>query len=318
MSPTDVEPGKTPPEKVDRTPRHFLGRLLICAAGASRGKLGFDGFRRFRFNLQNSWKFMIRLLILMCVLTQWTVNAAEVIAVDPIEDCFLCSSTPSLTMHWRGTNSKVVLLVIPGGTGLAGISSEKNDLRQPFFNNLKRLTQKNLTKGQIDLVVLDSPRALTPNPADLSGRGTKEHMIRIESAVRYYKQKTGLPVWILGQSNGGASLGNFIRYLQEKNQANLIAGAVASTVRPETNFPLNANIPFMFITHKLDGCRNLDQLRTIYEKVKNSNSTRTEWFLVEGGEAEIDKDPCRSGFHMFYKAGAEYAKAIDDFIASFH
>ena len=261
---------------------------------------------------------MIRLFILLFALSHWTANAAEAIAVDPIEDCFLCSSAPSLTMYWQGSNSKLVLLVIPGGTGLAGISSKKNDLRQPFFNNLKRLTSNNLTKGQIDLVVLDSPRALTPNPADLSGRGTKEHMIRIESAVQYYKKKTGLPVWILGQSNGGASLANFIRYLQGKYQANLIAGAVASTPRPESNFPLNANIPFMFITHKLDGCRNLDQIQTLYEKVKNSNSARTEWFVVEGGEAEIDKDPCRSGFHMFYQAGDEYAKAIDDFISSFY
>ena len=259
-----------------------------------------------------------RLAIFFFALTQLNVDAAEVIAVDPIEDCFLCSSAPSMTMYWQSPNSKVVLLVIPGGSGLVGITPEKNDLKQPFFNNLKILTNKNLTTGQVDLVVLDSPRVLTPNGADLSGRDTKEHMIRIESALKYYKNKTGLPVWIIGQSNGGASLANFTRYLRDKNQENLIAGAIASTTRPESNFASSLNIPLMFITHRFDGCRNLEQIHAMYKRAASSNSAKTQWVLIEGGEEEVGKDPCRSGFHMFYKAGDEYAKAIDDFIASFY
>ena len=66
-----------------------------------------------------------RLAIFFFALTQLNVDAAEVIAVDPIEDCFLCSSAPSMTMYWQSPNSKVVLLVIPGGSGLIGITPEK-------------------------------------------------------------------------------------------------------------------------------------------------------------------------------------------------
>lgn len=251
-------------------------------------------------------------------MAHWAADAAEVIAVHPIDSCFLCSNAPSMTMYWQGASSKVVLIVIPGGDGLAGITPERKDLRQPFFDSLKRLTNKALTTGQVDLVVLDSPRALTPNPADLSGRATRDHMIRIESAIEHYRKRTGLPVWLLGQSNGGASLANFIRYLQDKNRADLIAGAIASTPRPQSRFPSSIGMPVMFITHKLDGCRDLEQMRAMYEKVRSSNSAITRWVLVEGGEEEPGKDPCRSGFHMFYRAGDEYAKAIDDFIASFH
>jgi hypothetical protein len=39
--------------------------------------------------------------------------------------------------------------------------------------------------------------------------------------LKYYKEKTGLPVWMLGQSNGGVSLANFFRYLTEKKQMEL-------------------------------------------------------------------------------------------------
>jgi len=258
------------------------------------------------------------LAILFFALVPLTVHAAEVIAVDPIEDCFLCSSAPSMTMYWQSPKAKVVLLVIPGGSGLVGISSEKNDLKQPFFDNLKRLTNTNFTTGQVDLVVLDSPRVLTSSGGDLSGRSTKEHMIRIESVVNYYKNKTGLPVWILGQSNGGVSLANFARYIQDQKREGLIAGAIASTTRPETNFPSSLNFPIIFITHRLDGCRNLDQIHNMYKRVLSSSSAKTGWMIIEGGEAEVGKDPCRSGFHMFYKAGDEYAKAIDDFISSFY
>jgi hypothetical protein len=191
-------------------------------------------------------------------------------------------------------------------------------LKQPFFDNLKRLTNKNLTKGQVDLVVIDSPRVLTSNGVDLSGRDAKDHMIRIESILRYYKNKTGLPVWFIGQSNGGASLANFIRYMQDKNEVGLISGAIASTPRPESNFPSSFNFPMLFITNRLDGCRNLDQIHAMYQRVQNSNSAKIEWMIIETGEAEVGKDPCRSGFHMFYKAGDEYAKAIDEFISLFN
>jgi hypothetical protein len=221
-----------------------------------------------------------------------------------------------MTLHWKGHDSKAVLLVIPGGTGQVGLSAQRSELRQPFFDHLKRLTDPDLSTGQLDVVVLDSPNPLTPAGADLSGRATKEHMIRIESVLKHYKEKTGLPVWILGQSNGGASLANFMRYMQEKNQGDGIAGAIASTTRPESRFPSKLSIPFLFITHKLDGCRNLYQLHKMYEGVKSANSAATDWAVIEGGEEEPGKDPCRSGFHMFFKAGQAYAKAIDAFVGS--
>jgi hypothetical protein len=253
---------------------------------------------------------------LIALSTCVAVHGAELTAVSNAETCFLCNSAPSMTVHWRGRDSKAVLLVIPGGTGQVGLSARGSDLKQPFFENLKILTEPEFTKGQLDVVVLDSPNPLSSAVADLSGRATKEHMVRIESVLKHYKEKTGLPVWILGQSNGGASLANFIGYMLEKKQSEWIAGAIASTTRPESRFPSPLSIPFLFITHKLDGCRNLHQLHRMYEGVKSSNSAATDWVVIEGGEAQAGKDPCRSGFHMFFKAGQAYAQAIDAFIGA--
>jgi hypothetical protein len=180
--------------------------------------------------------------------------------------------------------------------------------------SLKRLTTTEFTKGQVDLVMMDSPRPLSSNDRDLGGRGTTDHMIRIESVVRYYKEKTGLPVLLLGHSNGGPSIANFLHYLQDKDQLDLIDGVIASTTRHETNFPKNYNKPTLFVTNRQDGCRTLGQLEYLYNEVKESNSSTVEWVVVESGEPEYGKHQCYSGYHMFYKAEKEYSDSIDTFI----
>jgi hypothetical protein len=243
-------------------------------------------------------------------------NAAEVISVNQIEDCWVCSSAPSMTMYWKAQAAKQVLIVIPGGDGYIGFKQDMTDLDRPFPANLKRMTDSGLTRGETDLVFLDSPRSL--GDRDLGARGAKDHLIRIESAIRFYKEKTGLPVWLLGQSNGGASIANFIRYLQDKKQTDLIAGVIASTPRPESNFPSSLSLPVMFIIHRQDGCRVLSQIQRMYEQVKDNNLAITSWVVVESGESQAGRDVCSSGYHMFYKAGEEYTKAIDDFIAKSH
>ena len=219
-----------------------------------------------------------------------------------------------MTMYWHGDNAKAVVVIIPGGDGYIGLTNESTDLTKSWVESVKRLTKSEYTRGQVDLVMLDSPSPVNNSDRDLSGRGTKGHMVRIESVVKFYKEKTGLPVIILAQSNGGVSLANFFRYMQDKQETDLIAGAIASTTRPESYFPKNINVPILFITHKNDGCRSISQLHGIYEQVSENNSALTEWILVEGGESESGKSVCYSGYHMFYKAGEEYANGMDEFI----
>jgi len=142
-------------------------------------------------------------------------HAAEVIPVEPMEKCFLCSSAPSLTMYWQGKNAKAVLMLIPGGEGYIGLKPGQTDNRFHQFQTLKRLTDPELTSGHFDVVVLDSPGPLSPHQAYPSARGSSDHMVRIESAVRFYKEKTGLPVWLMGHSNGGISLTEFLKYARK-------------------------------------------------------------------------------------------------------
>jgi len=244
---------------------------------------------------------------------------AEVIPIEPIEKGLFISSQPSMSMYWQGKNSKAVLIFIPGGEGYIRLKPGQADNTFHFHQMLKRLTNPTLTSGTFDAVLLDSPYELSPRQAYPPARGGSDHLIRIESAVRYYKEKTGLPVWLMGHSNGGISLTEFVKHMQNENKLNLVAGMIASGIRSESYFNAPLDMPVLFMHHKQDGCSHTlpDSSYSIYMKVKEFNKSVTEFVYVTEGEPD-SKDPCRSGFHMYYGASDEAAKIIDAFMSKIY
>lgn len=247
------------------------------------------------------------------------VYAGEVIPVQPIEKCFLCSSDPSMTMYWQGKDAKAVLIFIPGGEGYLRLKEGQTDNRFHFHQTLKRLTNPYLTSGKFDVVLLDSPGELSPRQPYPSARGTSDHLIRIESAIRYYQKKTGLPVWLMGHSNGGISLTEFVKYARKNGKMDLIAGVIASGIRDESYFDAPISFPMLFLHHERDGCGHTTPAASFlnYEKVKLFISAPIEFVYVVGGEAEPN-DACRSGYHMYFGSGDEAAKSIDAFMSKIY
>ena len=244
---------------------------------------------------------------------------AEIISIEPIEKGLFISSEPSMSMYWQGKASKAVLIFIPGGEGHIGLKPGQADNTFHFHQMLKRLTNPTLTSGQFDVVLLDSPTELSPRQAYPSARGGSDHLIRIESAIRYYKEKTGLPVWLMGHSNGGISLTEFVKRVQKENKTNLVAGMIASGIRSESYFNAPLDMPVLFVHHKQDGCSHTlpDDAYSNYMKVKEFNKSVTEFAYVTEGTPE-SRDPCRSGFHMYFGASDEVAKIIDSFMSKIY
>ena len=240
---------------------------------------------------------------------------AEVIPIKPLESCFSCSSKPSMTMYWKGNDSKALVIFIPGGEGYIGFKEGEQDHPYQFFQTLKRLTNPNLTSGNFDVVLLDSPSELSPRQLYPSDRGAFDHMIRIESTIKFYKEKTGLPVWLMGHSNGGISLTEFFKYAKKNSKTDLISGFIVSGVRSESFFDPPYTFPMLFIHHEKDGCSHTIPGKSFknYEKVKEVSKLPTEFVYVTSGLTE-PKDPCRSGHHMYYAAGDEAAKYLDTFL----
>jgi alpha/beta superfamily hydrolase len=251
--------------------------------------------------------------LLLCILTfvLTSTNYAQVIPVDQNRSSFFISSIPTQTLYWQGANSKALIVFIPGGDGNLGLKPDTTDRKYSFYQTLKSLTNPDLTSGKFDLVLLDFPFPMR----DVVARGTDDHLVRVESVIQYYHAKTGLPVWIMGHSNGGISLTNFIQYLQKNNKTDEIAGVIASALRNGSNFNAPVDFPILFLHHEKDACLNTTSAYSLrlYEKVKEFTKLDIQYTWIKNGESESN-DPCRSGFHMYYNSGTEASKVIDEFI----
>lgn len=244
---------------------------------------------------------------------------SEVIPVEQIDKGFFISAAPTMTMHWPGKEAKALLVFIPGGEGYIGLKPGQTDQRYPFHQMLKRLTNPALTSGKFDVVLLDSPAELSPKQAYPAARAASDHMVRIESVVRFYKEKTGLPVWLMGHSNGAISLTEFVKYLQKDDKMSLVAGMISSGSRSETYFRPPMNLPVLVLHHQYDGCSHTLATSAIdnFEKVKKFNKANTDLVWLITGEVE-PRDPCRSGFHMYHGATNEAAQAIDVYMSKLY
>jgi hypothetical protein len=256
-----------------------------------------------------------KFISLALVLTFPIATLSEVIPVEQIETGFLVNSTPTNTLFWRGINSKALLVLIPGGEGQLNLKPTTTNLRLNFFQTLKSLTNPELTSGQYDVVLFDSPYPMH----NTTPRGAKDHLLRIESVIEYYHQKTNLPIWIMGHSNGGISISEFIAYLQQKNKTHQIAGVIASGIRNHSFFNPPIDFPILFIHHEKDACIHTSPSASFfnYQKVKEFTKSDVEYIAITSGEPE-PRDPCRSGYHLYYNAGPELSKKLDTFLGQYY
>jgi len=246
-------------------------------------------------------------------------QAMEVIAVEQVEKSFFVRSEPTLTLLRESPKAAAVLVVMPGGEGRLNLRAnappDDSTLRSSFSLLLKALADPAQTSGTTHVVLVDSPYSLSSGPS-ISARATKDHLVRIESVVRWYRERYHLPVWIMGHSNGGFSVAEFLKYLQDKQQENLLSGMIFSAGRVMSTFGPQAKLPALFMSAERDGCASTNPAgnQRLYEKFKAGNQAETRFASIKGGEPQ--GDPCFSGIHMYHTAHEEVAKVIDDFLVA--
>jgi len=236
--------------------------------------------------------------------------------VDKNSSTHFVSYVPTQTLYLKAVDPKALVVLVPGGSGNLGLKRETVEINNFFYQSLKGLTDETQPLWQFDLVLIDFPNPL--NQRDLSSRASEEHMVRIERVINFYRHKTNLPIWLMGHSNGGVSLGHFIRYLQRNKKYTLINGMIASGIRNESSFQFTESIdfPVLFIHHQRDEClyASSNYAMVNFDRIKASTKSVVKFEWITGGEAE-PKDPCQSGFHMYYKTGKELPDTIKQFIS---
>lgn len=264
----------------------------------------------------------LRLLALVALAWLAPPALAQVIAVDQLERSWQVRSAPTLTVLRPSSEPRprAVLLMMPGGEGQIGLrpdaALDTSPPRNSFAAIPRRLVDPQLTSGALHVVAVDSPYALGYGP-DISQRATRDHLVRMESVAQFYRERFGLPVWVMGHSNGGYSVAEFAKHLLSRNKEDLVAGLVFSAARTISNFGGGPfRWPALFLVSAEDGCTGTSAAgnERLYQRFKERNAAPTEFALVRSAQPE-GGDPCRTGAHMYHRAEDEVATILDDFIA---
>ena len=270
-------------------------------------------------NLQKNFLVFVAFFFLACAAN------SQLIPVEQNENSFFISSAPTMTYLYAAKEPKATLIFLPGGLGHSGVKATTPD-SSPFFTKyhfnlmLKRLSNAQDTSGQFNVVIFDNPTSL-PQATKYtypSSRASVDHLVRVDSVVKHYKKLFNKPVWIFGHSNGAASMTEYFKKLQKSNQEELVSGMIYSGSIHGADFGSNTVAPVLFLHHESDGCdaATFKHAQQVFQKLKNQGNTKTEFAAVIGGDSE-PKDPCLSGYHMYFGAEKFAADAVDRFAKKF-
>lgn len=211
------------------------------------------------------------------------------------------------TAYWASAEAKATLIFLPGGDGSFGFANKPN--AQPGW--ILSLINKAEPKESLNLVFMDSRTSLGYR-GDLGPRTTSQHIERIKAVIDYYQQKTQLPMYLIGHSNGAVSLASFLNKSPE-NQLRL-GGAIFSGSRNETRVNAKLNLPLLVLHHKDDpnGWTTPKNAERLFQEIKVTNALSTEQVWMEGGFDEGDVHT--SGRHMYAGVLDKAAAVVKEFI----
>jgi pimeloyl-ACP methyl ester carboxylesterase len=240
----------------------------------------------------------IRFLVLVSMCS--AANAAVVIPIEAPGKATFASKDPTLTMLFEPEQpAKATVFFIPGGDGTTPIKEGMTYTTHPWTVGVLLP----LTKAGYNVVTISNPTAIDAR----SGQPGGDRLDRIESAVKYYRDKLKVPVILLGHSNGTAAVHEFANRSEENRQS--IAGVVISAGRQEYKLNTEVKFPILIVHHKLDACdtTSYSSATLRYESYKEMKLA-VKFVTIEGGEG--GGQPCYAGHHMYYKAYQEVADAL--------
>ena len=246
------------------------------------------------------------------------IAQAQFLAVPQVESGFTIRPNPTNTLLRESPKARAILVSIPGGEGRIGLKPDSvldaSTARTSLGRMFVALTDPAQTSGSLHVVLFDSPVVL-PMRAQLPERATTDHMIRIESVVRHYRDRFKLPVFLMGHSNGGYSIAEFQKHLADSKRQELVAGYIFSAGRDISSFGSPMEVPLLVMISTNDACHSTTVAgnQRIFEKAKASAKAGVDLVLIQGAASD-GGDPCVSGTHMYQAAHEEVARTIDAFV----
>ncbi len=216
--------------------------------------------------------------------------------------------SPTRTLLVGISKPRAVVLLFPGGGGVAGISETGLvRSRHTYARSLGMWEQYG-----INAVLVDSPYDL----GDLRRgnlRGRKDHLTRVDEVVKFYKAKFGLPVWIFGHSMGSSTATYYANQLGSSK--GVLAGIIIAGTIHTASLDDEVSLPVLGIHHLYDACSGtpLSETKRIIEGRPAKYISKLE--IIEGGVTE--GSVCESfAYHGFNQTESEFVKRAAQFILS--
>lgn len=249
-------------------------------------------------------KYLLRCVATLA-LSLNTSAFSQVIAVDPLSRG-LFGTQQTMTMLYERADADVTLIVVMGHPGHFGLKVGDFSVKNTTARMMRDLTYSSKLKANV--VILDSPFLLQ----GIGARSNSDHLGRIESVIKFYRDRLKVPVWLMGHSDGSISVSEYLN--RSEASRGLVSGAVLSAGRVETRIKEDWKVPTLVIHHEKDGCdgTTFNGAKRYFSRIKGTNTSASEFAIVVGGFAM--GPPCSTGFHMYEGAFEETLGLIEEFM----
>ena len=213
---------------------------------------------------------------------------------------------------------RAAVILFAGGDG--GITLEA-DGRIPKLggNFLVRTRQEFADKG-FTTVVIDAPSDKQSPPYLSGSRQTAEHVADVKAVIAWLREKSKIPVWLIGTSRGTQSVGHIATQLPQAEGGPDGIVLTSSIVRDQRSRAVpemaldRVRIPVLVAHHREDGCRVclFADVPPVLERL--TATPRKELMVFDGGISV--GDPCEArAYHGFNGIEREVIARLAGWIA---
>jgi pimeloyl-ACP methyl ester carboxylesterase len=196
---------------------------------------------------------------------------------------------------------KGAVVLLPGGHG--GLQIFPNGSMKWGDGNFLVRTRQIFAERGLMVAVVDAPSDRQSPPYLAGFRQTPEHAADLKAVIAWLREKSKVPVWLVGTSRGTQSAAYVATELSGPEGPDGIV--LTSTIltddksRPVPAMPLQRiRVPVLVVHHEQDGCSLCSFSEVPALMAKLANTPRSQLLSFKGGQST--GDPCEAfAYHGF-------------------
>lgn len=284
--------------------------------GRLTGAVGFktleDNYLRGKIVMRLSW-------LAISLAAMLTVAGAALSPAAAGGETVKLETRPGVSVEFRyigRDDATAAVILSEGGGGKVNLSSAARD--NGFLSRHRDI----FVKHGFAVALMNGP----PDQKKFLGgmspkfRRTKKHVQDVDAVVAWMKQKTKLPLWLVGVSAGTATASYYAIHGNHDLAGVVLLSSITEAGSSKAHksiieYGLNrVRVPVLVLAHEKDGCKHTPPSGAARIVAALTAAPNAEAKILSGGRTK-GGDPCRPrSYHTFYGIEDEVIAAIADFI----